>query len=590
MDDTPQKSNAKFMRIFRSKLLWIIIIIAVGGSAYAYLKPESQPEYTTEAAVRQDLLQTVAATGSVQGAEEIELNFETVGILAELNVEKGDSVSAGDTLAKLSARNQENAVAEARANMQAAQATLDKLIAGASAEDIAVSQEAVTQAEVSYDNTVQELDNLKSKLATDEQTYRDEVESKVLDYTSAKSSAINTMSSELFDAETALSRVEDVLENEDAQNTLGSRDVITKYTAQHTYDTGVAELDKAMTDLAVAKQTKSDQDISAALDQSIAVLIAVSDALSKTYTMLVNTPDSTKYTETEIATDKTNIKSDQATVSSSISTVQSANDALDSASSLLTTAKNNLQTFLASKQQQIDAAEGAIRSAERSLAVAKSQLKLKQAPARSEDIALQRAKVAQVRAALSRARSTLDQMTIMAPVEGQITKVNYDVGEKTNLSRPVMTLIGESGLEIEVDIPESDIAKVEVGQTATITLDAFGSDREFIGRVTFIDPAETVISDVVYYQVKVTFDKIEADIKPGMTANIDIVTAEKDGVLVVPTRAIKRNGEKFVEVLVNGQVIEKQVTTGLRGDGGLTEIISGLDEGDQVITFKEEVE
>ena len=151
---------------------------------------------------------------------------------------------------------------------------------------------------------------------------------------------------------------------------------------------------------------------------------------------------------------------------------------------------------------------------------------------------------------------------------------------------PVISMIGESGLEIEVDVPEADITKVKVGNEAVITLDAYGDDIKFKGNVVFIDPAETVIQDVVYYKVKVSLvDNENYEIKPGMTANVDIVTAEKDNVLVIPGRAVKQNDTKYVEVLEEGVPQRREVKVGLRGDGGLVEIISGLKEGEEVITF-----
>ena len=146
-------------------------------------------------------------------------------------------------------------------------------------------------------------------------------------------------------------------------------------------------------------------------------------------------------------------------------------------------------------------------------------------------------------------------------------------------------MIGKSELEIEVDIPESDIAKIKVGQNTEITLDSFGDDKVFRGTVTFIDPAETIIQDVVYYQVKVQFSDGKDNVKPGMTANVIIKTKEKSDVLKVPIRAVKqKNGNKIVQILVDKKVQEKQVTTGLRGDEFI-EIVSGLEPGREVITF-----
>lgn len=583
------KSPSKLKKIIKSKLFWVLIVVVVGGTSYAALKPEPQPEYTTTKVERQDLVQTVSVTGSVQGTSEIDLNFETSGIIAKINVAKGQEVKAGDQLAQLSSANQSNAVLEAQANLQAAQATLQKMVTGGSPEDIAVSKETANNASISYNNKVKELQNLRIKLVADEQSYQDSIISKEVDVQNSRDTALNTLSNELFDAEAALNRIKDILENENAKNVLGAKNAIIKTNTIYSRLLGVSMVTSAKDLLALARLSLTKVDINTALAEAINALIQVNESLSNAYGMLVDTPSGTTYTQTQIDADKTNIKSDQATVSASVSSIQSAKGAWDTDKSQFTDAENNLVTFFANKDSQINTTEGAVTSAKGAWDLALAQLELKKSPARLEDISLQRAKVSQASAAVSRVQAILDQMTIYAPANGLITKINYEIGEKTDLSKSVMVLLGESGLEIEVDIPESDISKVALSQEASITLDAFSDEEVFAGHVTFVDPAETVISDVVYYKVKVLFDEVRENIKPGMSANIDIITASKKDVLVVPVRAVKNNGNKYVEVLDQEQVIAKDVSTGLRGDGGLTEIISGLVEGEEVITFIKEV-
>ena len=125
-----------------------------------------------------------------------------------------------------------------------------------------------------------------------------------------------------------------------------------------------------------------------------------------------------------------------------------------------------------------------------------------------------------------------------------------------------------------------------MGDQVEITLDAFSSDDKFIGTVTFIDPAATDIDGVIYYATKVSFNEKDERIKSGMTADLTISTDSREDVLVVPSRAvIYREDKKYVQVL-NGEILsEIEVSTGLRGDGGLTEILSGLTEGTEVVTF-----
>jgi multidrug efflux pump subunit AcrA (membrane-fusion protein) len=180
------------------------------------------------------------------------------------------------------------------------------------------------------------------------------------------------------------------------------------------------------------------------------------------------------------------------------------------------------------------------------------------------------------------------QRTITSPVNGVVTKVIPKVGETISPGTPVVSVISENRLEIEANLPEADVAKITVGQDANVTLDAYGSDVIFKAKVISLDPAETLIDGVPTY--KTTFQFIDADdrIKSGMTANIIVSGEKKENVLSVPQRSvITKNGQKIVQTLQGEKVIEKPVTTGLRGSDGSVEIIEGLNEGDIVIVFTE---
>jgi len=94
-----------------------------------------------------------------------------------------------------------------------------------------------------------------------------------------------------------------------------------------------------------------------------------------------------------------------------------------------------------------------------------------------------------------------------------------------------------------------------------------------------------VVQDVVDYIVKFAMDSDDSRFKDGMSADIDILLAEKKSVLQIPERALKDvEGKKFVQILENKKASEREVKTGMKGDGGMIEVVSGLREGEQVIT------
>jgi multidrug efflux pump subunit AcrA (membrane-fusion protein) len=106
--------------------------------------------------------------------------------------------------------------------------------------------------------------------------------------------------------------------------------------------------------------------------------------------------------------------------------------------------------------------------------------------------------------------------------------------------------------------------------------------------VLTVNPASTVVSGVVNYKVTGSLEKIP-EVKPGMTANMTIKVAEKKNVLVVPSGAIiNKNGKHIVKVINDSKkktFTEVEVEVGLSADGGLTEIISGLKDGQEVVTY-----
>jgi len=261
-------------------------------------------------------------------------------------------------------------------------------------------------------------------------------------------------------------------------------------------------------------------------------------------------------------------------------------------SDAINTAQNALNSAQISGRQQLASAQSRVDTSREAGDVAQKQLARIKTSARIEDVALSKAQVSQAEANLDLIKKQVADNIILAPMDGQITKINYEIGEQVNSAKAVVVMLTENNFEVEVDISESDIFKVKVNNSVAVTFDAFGENRKFQGVVYFIEPASTAIQDVIYYKVKIrlTDDPTTlADIKSGMTANVVITTNSKDNVLAAPSRAIleKTGDGKFVRVLrAKNQLEEIPVTVGLSGNEGMIEVISDqLKEGDAVVTF-----
>jgi len=208
-----------------------------------------------------------------------------------------------------------------------------------------------------------------------------------------------------------------------------------------------------------------------------------------------------------------------------------------------------------------------------------------------------KAQVEQSRAALRLAETNLMYTRIVSPVDGTVISRNVDVGQTVAASFQTPTLFNIAQdltrMQIDTSVDEADIGKIRVDQPVEFLVDAY-PDTNFVGKVSEIRNAPITVSNVVTYDVVVKVDNPDHKLKPGMTANVSIVLADKKGVLRIPNAAFRfRPPEREKEpsdqkgpalwVLENKKPKRVKVATGI-SDGNYTEILSGdLKEGEEVI-------
>lgn len=214
---------------------------------------------------------------------------------------------------------------------------------------------------------------------------------------------------------------------------------------------------------------------------------------------------------------------------------------------------------------------------------AQAELALKKAPARTLDTAVYQAQINQAEASLQKIEAKIAELTIRAPLSSTVTEINGEVGENVGSDKTIVSLAAGNSLQIKLNVVEDNIVNVRVGQETRMTFDSIGKE-EFLGRVVDIDPAGTIIGGAVYYNTTIFFNEKDERIRSGMTANVWIRTAASEDTLFVPASAIQnRNGTKVLQILEGKQVIDKEVTTGIKNDLGMIEIISGVSGGEQVV-------
>lgn len=381
------------------------------------------------------------------------------------------------------------------------------------------------------------------------------------------------------------------------------------------------QLQKAETDLADLKAGPTQEEQTAAKIAIEKARIALHNAQAA-YDKIAWKPNAEATTEAmtlwQATTDfqAAQLAYDKAMAGPTESELNIAEQAVVSAKAALAVAEAKLATL---KQ---GSTEAELAAAEAALIQAQTNLEAKLNPTTAAERQAARASVEQAKVAVQSAKNNLAKATITAPFDGAVAAVNGAVGQ--TVTGTVMTLLDLSAPLVQITVPETDVAKLEPGQSAMISLEALGG-QQVAGRLVSITPKATVSSGVATYtallalenqaqrgqgaslgqdspsgsaatqgqgqggrpaasgmtQRAVTVDLTK--VRPGMTASATITYLRKDNVLLVPNRAIRAQGrDRVVDVLVNGVVETRVVTVGV-ADDQRSEIVSGLQEGEMVV-------
>jgi len=217
--------------------------------------------------------------------------------------------------------------------------------------------------------------------------------------------------------------------------------------------------------------------------------------------------------------------------------------------------------------------------------------------------------------ALDKAKADLEHCTITSPIDGVVISRNVDVGQTVaaSLQAPIIFQIANdlTKMQIDANVAEADVGVLEVGQNVDFTVDAFPM-RTFHGKIVQVRNAPITVQNVVSYDTVIGVSNPDLKLKPGMTANVSILVAQKDNVLQIKNAALRyhpsgatagemgsrspgaasargvrgrerQTSDRTVYVLSDARPQSAQIKTGI-SDGVVTEVIEGLKEGDRVVT------
>jgi len=544
----------------KTKIIILVILLIIDlVLAYRSYNAGQAPAYDLVEARKGEITQIVSATGSVTPASQIKLQFTTSGKITNVAVKINDKVSAGKVLVSQDTSDLVFQAQAAEAALQVALAKLNQLLAGSSEQEIALAQTAVANAQKSLDDAEKSLTN--AKISADNalvKVYQD---------------IQRTLDVSLLTLQNSLKTNSDTLESTDLESTFSVLDSQALIDAKALRITAEADYNTAKVLVSQATSSFDENKIDQAANVLKMALNSAYAALGRTYDAVVATVTSSSLTQTKLDTFKSNVAAARANLNTALTNIVSGQQAI-------TSQKITNQANLDAAQANVTAAQGALQTA-------KDQLVLKQAGPRQVDIDLGQAQVRQAQAALDQIKNQIAQKNIVAPIDGVITDVLVEKGETAGPGQNVVLMNSLSNFEIKAEIPESDIAKIKVGDSVKITFDAFGKNEIWSGNVIKIDPAQIISQGVVYYRITVGLLGDDSKIKAGMTANLDIETARHNDALIIPARAVKEdNGKKIVKILDGGQIKDVIIETGLKNTSGEIEVLSGLIGAEKLVIPK----
>ncbi len=582
-------------------------------------------ETRTAPVARASVTQSVAVSGSVNPGGTARVNFQTSGRVAEIVVKVGDRVTAGQVLARLDTATLEGAVAQAQANLASAQTRYEQTVGGALPEDVAAAQLSLANAQRSLDAARRTAD---SDVATAKQTLTKATSA----YTTARSNFTSLGTKARTDAEAFTLAVTDLQRQHNDMltiayllpNTQEARSVQSSLTGATAplataVSVGTTLLKDALAEYVAASAAllastgtfdtmlASGADTSAPIGSYQSTLLAYQSAVSR-MTSAVDVMSA------QLSGPQSSISAALATLTGStarlvneydsmreglrfltdrvIATQQLASTSklrLTQAGTTLSTVTDAVTSGLVSATQAVPAAQergvNSIANAESALASARASLQKTTASPKSSDIASAHATVLQSELALQTAQTNLANATLRAPVAGVVATLTGQAGEAAtgSATSPFLSIANVTSLQLHGTVGEADVAKLKLGQVATVTVDAVGTGSRMTGKVTLIDPVATIQQGVPVYGVDVTVDVPDALVRPGMSGTANVILVSRTNVLTVPNLAIRTTaGRRGVQVMREGKAVDAEVVFGVATDT-VTEVVSGLEEGELVV-------
>lgn len=531
-------------------LIVLVAAAAFGINALRGNQAEVRRTYELVYPRRNTITATVNATGQMQPAQVANLSFSAPGRVAEVLVAIGDQVKQGDALARLDSREQQVRVIQAASQLAQAQASYEKLVEGANAEDIAAAEAQLRQAEGQLRQTSGSVTAADIQ-AAEAQLQQAQVQLRLLE-AGPTAADLRASESQLEQTQAQLATQRDQLsaaktnaqfQIDQSVNTLTqaqSRYASAKKNWDYVQETGFDPIrpslgvDPLGRDIANRLNDAQRQQYADAFVQSEAALRSAEQAVAQAQVAF----------ETAQQNEITGIQAAEQTVAQAqarLDQLRVGADAgqLAAARAQVAAARANLAKLRG------DQRGGTLQAAQAAVDQARASLARVSGDASGSDLAVARAQIESAQASLDLAKLGQDETTLQAPFSGTVAEVNLKVGELPSATRIPIVLADLSSFYVDVAVDEIDVSRISAGQVVTLTLDAL-PDVAILASVERIAPLSTVQSAVTAYQVRVVAANADERVRPGMSTNADIVVAREPNVLLVPRRAVRNDRGRLI--------------------------------------------
>lgn len=550
----------------------MILLVVAGGGYWGYSKTFSNDgaiRYATAQVQKGTLIVSISGSGQVSASNQVDVKPKASGEITAMYAKLGQEVGAGAILAAIDARDAERAVRDAETSLETAKLELDKMLEPLDELTLLQAENSLDQAKKSKQKAE---DNIKK-------AYEDgfnSVSSAFLDLPGIMAGLENTLFAKTIDPQQ--DNITWYINQTDYQNE--QRDKANRYRddVYNAYNKSRIAYTKNFDSYKSASRTSGEQVIEALISETYDTTQLIAEAIKATDNYIDYVQDAMELRHL--------------TIPSAVSTQQSNIGSYTSKTNSLLVSLLSIQRSLKDSREAVVDADTTIKERELSLA------KTKKGPD-DLDIRAKKITIQQREDALTTARQALADHYVRAPFAGVIAKVNAKKGDSASAGTAVATLVTKQKLA-EVSLNEIDVAKVKAGQKVTLTFDAV-PDLTIAGQVAEVDAVGTVSQGVVTYTVKIGFDTQDDRVKTAMSVSAAIVTEAKPNVVLIPNSAVKsQGGMSYVEIVdgddrnlalaanASGAILKntprrQQIEVGAASDE-FTEIISGLNEGDLIVT------